>query len=165
LVRFKVQECVMTKKSKEIAERRTALRDAARLPQFPSVFISYSRKDREIAKALADDLVAAGVPVWWDREIYPGDDFHDAILKALDAAQVVIVIWSDAAAKSRWVRDEARRAANQGKLITLHVPGFDVENNLPLGFGDNHSECIEDRQRLIATLARPKASPDSRPAA
>ena len=54
----------MTKRSKEaIAQRRQALLSAAQTPRFPSVFISYCRKDKAIAKALADDLSAAGVPV------------------------------------------------------------------------------------------------------
>jgi hypothetical protein len=121
----------MTKRSKEaIAARRQALLAAAHTPRYPSVFISYSRKDRAAAKALADDLIAAGVPVW-----------------------------SEDAAASPWVRDEARRAARQKKLITLHVPGFDPAN-IPLGFGDHHSESIEDRDRLIAALVarRPAAA-------
>ncbi len=142
----------MTKRSKEaIAQRRQALLSAAQTPRFPSVFISYCRKDKVIAKALADDLSAAGVPVWWDREIYPGDDFHNAIVAALDKAHAVIVIWSADSAASPWVRDEARRAARQRKLITLYVPGFDPAD-IPLGFGDHHCESIEDRERLIATL-------------
>ena len=139
-------------------QRRQALMTAAHTPRYPSVFISYSRKDKAVAKALADDLDAAGVPVWWDREIYPGDDFHNAIVTALDQAQVVIVIWSEDAAASPWVRDEARRAARQKKLITVHVPGFDPAD-IPLGFGDHHSESIEDRDRLIAALVARRPSP------
>jgi hypothetical protein len=151
---------MLSKRSKEaIALRRQALMSAAQTPRYPSVFISYSRKDKPIAKALADDLAAAGVPVWWDREIYPGDDFHNAIVTALDEAQAVIVIWSVHSAASPWVRDEARRAARQKKLITVHVSGFDPAN-IPLGFGDNHSESIEERGRLLATLVarRPVAA-------
>jgi hypothetical protein len=64
----------------------------------------------------------------------------------------VIVIWSADSAASPWVRDEARRAARQKKLITVHVPGFDPAQ-VPLGFGDNHSESIQDRKRLLAALA------------
>ena len=46
----------MTKRSKEaIAQRRQALLSAAQTPRFPSAFISYCRKDKAIAKALADD--------------------------------------------------------------------------------------------------------------
>jgi hypothetical protein len=152
----------MTKTRKQtIAERKKALLAAAKAPGFPSVFISYSRKDKAVAKALAEDLSAAGAPVWWDREgVLPGDNFAAAILSAIDAAQRVIVIWSDDAAKSPWVRDEARRAARQNKLITVHVPGFDAEK-IPFGFGDYHSESIEDRGRLIEALARHRAEPSA----
>jgi hypothetical protein len=145
----------MTRKAKQtIAERKKALQAAAKTPRFPSVFISYSRKDKSVAKSLAEDLGSAGITVWWDREgVLPGDQFAAAILNAIDAADRVIVIWSDASATSAWVCDEARRAARQNKLITVHLPGFDAEN-IPFGFGGYHSESIEDRDRLIAALAR-----------
>jgi hypothetical protein len=149
----------MSKRSKEaIALRRQALVSAALTPRYPSVFISYSRKDKVIAKALADDLAAAGVPVWWDREIYPGDDFHNAIVTALDQAQAVIVIWSADSAASPWVRDEARRAAHKKAHHSARA-GFDPAQ-VPLGFGDNHSESIRTasgcwRRWLPATWPRP----------
>ena len=54
----------------------------------PDVFISYSKTDRAIAEALADDLRDRGVEVWWDYQLYAGDDFHDAILAALDTCTV-----------------------------------------------------------------------------
>lgn len=139
-----------TNKVKNIAQRRQALLDAR---QRALVFISYSRTDRDAAIDLATYLEAQGVPVWWDHEVCPGDDFNNAIINALDEARAVIVIWSDVSTKSPYVRDEARRAARKDKLITVHVPGFSPEN-LPLGFGDHHSESIEDRERLLRALAR-----------
>src|SRR5262245_11021275 len=90
------------------------------------VFISYARYDRVAAAALAEDLRKWGVEVWWDDDLYGGDDFHDAIRSAIDASKATIVIWSTAAVASRWVRGEADYADSLGKLIPLHVPGFDV---------------------------------------
>jgi len=43
------------------------------------VFISYSKADRAVAEALAADLKARSFDVWWDFELYAGDDFHDMI--------------------------------------------------------------------------------------
>lgn len=155
-----------------VTARRNALRAAARAPDVKAaalhlanghgdrpkpaagqIFISYSRQDAAVAHALADDLGKAGFPVWWDRELYAGEDFHDAILDALEAASAVIVIWSNAAATSPWVRDEARRADRLKKLITVHVPDFDVAR-VPLGFGDRHCDNVEDRDRMVRALGR-----------
>jgi hypothetical protein len=43
------------------------------------VFISYAREDRSTAQALAGALSAAGLNVWWDRQIIGGQDFTDVI--------------------------------------------------------------------------------------
>src|SRR5262245_5701653 len=86
-------------------------------PSMSDVFISYSRADKDIARGLADDLTARGLQVWWDLEVYAGQNFQNAILCALDASKVAIVIWSATAVKSAWVRDEATRAAKGAKLI------------------------------------------------
>jgi hypothetical protein len=122
-------------------------------PTVPDVFISYSKVDRHIAEALADDLRDHGVRVWWDYQLYAGDDFHDAILDALDACTVAIVIWSASAVRSRWVKDEANRAADGGKLITTHVPGFDLAK-IPLGHGTTQSVDVTMRTRVYEAIAR-----------
>jgi len=70
--------------------------------QMSDIFISYSKHDRSTAQALADDLTSLGASVWWDFELYAGDDFHHLILEAINAASAVIVIWSPTAGKSRW---------------------------------------------------------------
>ena len=121
------------------------------------VFISYSRTDRALAQALADDLTGRGVDVWWDLELYAGQDFHDAILAALDACKAVIVIWSAAAARSPWVRDEASRAARDNKLITTHAPGFDLAH-IPLGMGQRQCEDVTDRAAIIKALGKLEVS-------
>ncbi len=138
-------------------------------PIFPTdapadVVVSYARRDSAVAEPLIMYLRAQGINVWWDRELYSGEDLHDAIAAALEAAKAVVVIWSDAAVASMWVRDEARRGAKKSKLITTHVPGFDLEK-IPLGFGERHCANIEDRAQLIRALGRYGVVPqDRRPA-
>ncbi|KAB2915813.1 MAG: toll/interleukin-1 receptor domain-containing protein [Hyphomicrobiaceae bacterium] len=116
------------------------------------IVVSYSRHDRAIAEPLVAYLRAQGFNVWWDRELYSGEDLHDAIVAALDAAKAVVVIWSDAAVASMWVRDEARRAARKNKLITAHVPSFDLDK-IPLGFGERRCDNVEDRDQIVRALA------------
>jgi hypothetical protein len=67
------------------------------------VFISYSKLDRAVAESLAKDLRRRSVDVWWDFELYAGEDFHDTILAEITVSKAAIVIWSPTAAKSRWV--------------------------------------------------------------
>jgi TIR domain len=119
----------------------------------PEVFISYSQQDRAVAQALATALTALGIKVWWDVELYAGEDFHDAILEALNAAKAVVVIWSKPATASRWVRGEADHAAAQGKLIPLHVPDFERQF-LPIPFRGFHTEHVNNMPLLLRSLQR-----------
>lgn len=116
------------------------------------VFISYARRDRAIAKALARHLEARGIDVWWDFRLFPGDKFRDRILAELKAAAAVIVIWSDAAVVSDFVLDEASRGKTMGKLVSTLAPGFPA-TDLPLGFGQSHAVAVTDRAGIIDALA------------
>src|SRR6476620_3850601 len=98
------------------------------------VFISYSHLDRELARAIADQLRAAGAAVWWDRELIVGEDFDATILRELTAAVCVVVIWSEKSIISRYVRGEAGLAAEQGKILPVAFEGVDP----PLGFRTLH---------------------------
>jgi len=44
-----------------------------------SVFISYASEDRDAVFRLYEVLTSAGIEVWIDRRINPGDDFGDVI--------------------------------------------------------------------------------------
>jgi hypothetical protein len=118
-----------------------------------SVFISYSRADRSAAKALASALTSNGYKVWWDAELVGADDFTDAILDALQNARAVIVIWSKASAKSRFVRDEARLALHLGKLVATKVRDFD-EFEIPLGFGGQHVDDLDDLSQVTKAISK-----------
>ena len=94
------------------------------------IFISYARSDRDKAKALASVLVHAGLSVWWDQRIDAGADFSENIERELSAAKTVVVIWTDASAKSHWVKDEASIAQKNSTLIPLQFDASDP----PIGF-------------------------------
>ena len=86
------------------------------------VFISYSRADQAQAKDLARYLNSLGYKVWWDTELLGSDDFNDVIYAALSKAKAAIVIWSKTAVRSHFVRDEARFALQNDKLIATKHP-------------------------------------------
>jgi tetratricopeptide (TPR) repeat protein len=95
-----------------------------------SVFLSYSRDDRERIRPLAAALERAGHEVWWDRHITGGEEFSGIIEEALNAAQVVVVAWTCASVKSAWVRDEAGAGRDSGRLVPTTLDGCTP----PLGF-------------------------------
>lgn len=101
----------------------------------PDLFISYAREDRDTAQALAEALQARGLDVWWDRELTGGGDFADEIGAQLQAAAVVVVLWSPASVRSEFVRDESARARELKKLLPVRI----AEVALPLGFGTLHT--------------------------
>ncbi|MGH1491947.1 MAG: toll/interleukin-1 receptor domain-containing protein [Acidimicrobiales bacterium] len=94
------------------------------------VFISYAGEDRSTAAALSGALEAAGWSVWWDRELAAGDEFAGVIERELDAAGCVIVLWSHAAARSRWVTAEGQRAFDAEKALPARLD--DLTPPLPL---------------------------------
>ena len=100
------------------------------------VFVSYAREDRETAQALAGALAADGHAVWWDRALGGGDDFSLEIERQLTASRVALVLWSQASVQSGFVRDEAGRARDAGKLLPLRI---EAGVPLPLGFGNLHT--------------------------
>ncbi len=82
-----------------------------------TIFISYSKKDREFAHKFADDLIAAGHKVWIDRSLQVGDDWEKTIEAALENAQEVIVVLSQNSIHSKWVQHEGSIAYGLKKTI------------------------------------------------
>lgn len=96
------------------------------------VFISYARENRPQAEQIARSLAAMGLDCFWDTEIPPGQTWSDYIEAKLDAARVVVVLWSQHSTKSQWVREEARMGRDKSKLIPALIDG----SPSPLGFGE-----------------------------
>ncbi len=104
------------------------------------IFISYAREDRERAHEIADALGERGWSVWWDPQMLGGSQYPDVIERELGAARCVVLVWSASAARSRWVKNEARHAAERGVLI----PVFIDETQLPIAFNDLHAINLSD---------------------
>ena len=95
-----------------------------------SIFLSYDRDDEARARPVAAFLEHAGHSVWWDRQIKGGREFAAEIEAALEAAEKVVVLWSERAVKSAWVRDEAAAGRESGRLVPASLDGTPP----PLGF-------------------------------
>jgi adenylate cyclase len=83
------------------------------------VFVSYSRSDKERVAPLVAAIKAKGWTVWWDPAIDAGQQFDDQIDAELQAASAVLVVWTPTSVTSRWVRGEARDAAERGILVPV----------------------------------------------
>jgi adenylate cyclase len=83
------------------------------------VFVSYARSDKLRVAPLVAAIEALGWSVWWDPEIDAGQQFDDQIEAELKAAKAVVVVWTPTSVGSRWVRGEAREAADRGTLVPV----------------------------------------------
>ncbi len=98
------------------------------------LFLSYKAEDRPRVARLAEALESDGLSVWWDAHIGGGDDWRDTILRHLEAARAVIVVWSKRSIgpHGQFVRDEATRALKRGTYLPVRIDKVDP----PLGFGE-----------------------------
>ena len=83
------------------------------------IFVSYARTDRARVAPLVAALERHGWSVWWDPAISPGQSFDDLIAEELDKASAVVVVWTPASVASRWVRGEAREAADRAVVVPV----------------------------------------------
>ena len=135
------------------------------------VFISYARADKARVAPLVAAIEAKGWSVWWDPEIAPGQEFDDQIDAEIDAAKAVVVIWTPTSVASRWVRGEAREAAERGILVpvrfeqarlpmdvrAIHTTDLDEWRENP-----SHPSVQECLRALAAMIARTQSSQDSK---
>jgi len=81
-------------------------------------FLSYSRVNKDFALKLAEELKSEGFNIWFDQlDIPPGARWDTEIEKALDEADIFMVIITPASAKSDNVLDEIGYAIDTGKRI------------------------------------------------
>ena len=68
--------------------------------------------------------------MWFDRDLPAHRAYSDVISTELELASAVLVLWSKASVGSQWVRSEANRARELGKLVQA---GLD-NSRLPMPF-------------------------------
>ena len=96
------------------------------------VFVSYSKKDEALARAVVEQIESRFyVNVWWDQKLNVGKSYSDEIREALEAARLVVVLWTENSVRSEFVIDEATRAKDADKLFPISVG----KPSLPPGFG------------------------------
>jgi serine/threonine-protein kinase len=144
------------------------------------VFLSYASADAGVAEAVCRGLERAGTLCWIaPRDVAPGAQYADAIVRAINGARVLVLVLSESAVASAHVGKEIERASSKRRpIIALRIdaapltpafeyflsesqwieaPGKDVEGALP-----RLSAAV---RRLMDSGARPGGSGDSGPQA
>jgi hypothetical protein len=93
-------------------------------------FLSYARSNAHAANLVADALRAAGYSVWFDQNLPAHRAYSEVIEEQLEAADAVLALWSTEAVRSQWVRSEANRAREKGRLIQIRLD----DARLPMPF-------------------------------
>jgi len=89
------------------------------------VFISHSSKDDSLAGEIASYLEQAGLDVWYDnREIMPGDNWADKIAQGLRESDAMVVLVSEGALGSEFMRRNIDFALSQKPFRRRVVPVF-----------------------------------------
>ncbi|MGO9802435.1 MAG: TIR domain-containing protein [Steroidobacteraceae bacterium] len=84
----------------------------------PSVFVSYASQDAAAAAALVKALERHGIPCWIaPRDVRPGAQYADAIVRAINEARTVVLVLSGNAVSSSHVAREVERASSKHKPI------------------------------------------------
>jgi len=113
------------------------------------IFLSYAAEDRDRVRPLVD-LLGDVATVWWDQSIRPGENWEDAVERAVAEAACVVVVWTSDSVKSGWVKSEAGDARDRGILVPVQLD----EVALPLAF--RHIETAQ-LQRWDGDASHPEA--------
>jgi len=90
----------------------------------PKVFISHSWNDNDFARKIAADLKQDGAEIWIDyARLSAGDSLPDRISDALEWCDTLLLLWSESAAKSHWVKLEWQSALDLQKRIIPCIIG------------------------------------------
>jgi hypothetical protein len=135
-----------------------------------SIFISYAGRDLKTATTLCQALEAQGFGCWMaSRDIPPGENFQIAIVRAIRAAQVMVLVFTQHSNHSEEVAKELA-LASQTRLRVVPLRMDDVPLNEAfayefatrqwIDFAVGWDAALEQlRQRLAATLAAPEPAP------
>jgi adenylate cyclase len=120
------------------------------------IFISYSRKDTEAAKLLAELLGANGYDVWIDvKGIHAATAWSREIVEAIDSCKVFIVLLSTNSLASPNVTKEVSLASESRKTIfPIDVEKIELTVDLRYQLAGIQRVSIHDKADIISGLDR-----------
>jgi TIR domain len=125
------------------------------------VFISYSHEDKAAADAACATLEQHGIRCWIaPRDIIPGMDWGEAIIDAIEHANLMVLIFSGHANESPQIKREVERAVNKGvPIIPVRIEDTAPSKSLEYFISTPHwldafTPPLEERLKQLATAAK-----------
>jgi TIR domain len=131
----------------------------ARASMSAKVFISHSSKDQKVARAICSALEHRGLPCWLaGRNVGPGNNFQESIVRAIRSAKVMVLVFSDNANDSAEIKKELA-LASQHRLVVIPARVEDVVPSEALAYElatrqwiDLFQDWEEAIERLAASI-------------
>jgi tetratricopeptide (TPR) repeat protein len=115
------------------------------------VFVSYATADRKQALDVCKAIERRGAKCWIStRDVPPGDNYQEAIVRALRAARAMVLVFSDAANNS----DEIKKELSLASRYHIPVMALRIEDVEP---SDAFAYELSTRQWIDAFPGREKA--------
>jgi hypothetical protein len=120
------------------------------------IFISYSSIDQKVAETICDALQARGYGCWIAcRNVMPGENFQEAIVKAIRSAKVMLLVFTSNANNSDEIKKEVVLAGRH-RIVVVPLRVEDVAPNDALAYEFATRQWIDlfkDWEREIERLA------------
>jgi TIR domain-containing protein/FHA domain-containing protein len=128
-------------------------------PLKSDVFLSYSRKDRDLMRVLRKSLEEHHIIVWSDENLEPGaPSWRSDVQNAIENTRCVVAILSPDAKDSEWVNEELSYAKiRKARIFTILARG-DESNAIPFGMTgvqwvDMRTDFAEGIQEIVYETA------------
>ncbi len=119
------------------------------------IFISYRRSDQGKARLLHSLLKERGVEAWYDALLAAGEDWRTATARALDAAPVFVLMFSQNASTSDDIAKELAAATLKKKIVVpVRLEEIDLEGAFLYELAArNWFDAFEDTEARLAQFA------------
>ena len=138
------------------------------------VFVSHSSDNRELATELAAFLESRGVRVWIaPRDVRPGGDYSEELQQAIESCVAFVVLVTDMANKSPYVRAETEMAFSTHKpIFPVRISDIQPASGLALflkirhwtdAYGARKADSLDRLTHELQALSSPAAPPETAP--
>ncbi len=118
----------------------------------PYFFVSYSRKDTEVVRAVASELTKRNIAIWMDStSLNVGENWADTIFRSLEQAAGLIIFLSAASLESPWVLHELQAALKRQARI---FPVLLEQVKLPVGLANIQYVDLRDPENFQQSIDR-----------
>ena len=95
------------------------------------VFVSYNRDDKDQVVAICSKLKEAGIRVWVDADLVPGDKWRRKVWKILDQVPSVVVFLSDNGCSEEQLYEIELAEHQRARIIPAFLPYTSDKAKMP----------------------------------